>query len=171
MGRGATDIVSSICVCWSHWWALQEMIEPTEMPVGICRLELDQGTMSWMDVWLCRGMPEYLSDLLTYWRRTCMICAAWFVVWRPRCAMDTLTNRRQGFLCRRTASMEQAANTAEAAAVNHYFSSSTEKHSSCSILPTDTGKLTDNCFVMHPRSSVGAQYKWPQYCYCFIGSK
>jgi len=32
---------------------------------------------------------------------------ACFVVWRPRRAADPSTNRRQGFLCRRTASMEQ----------------------------------------------------------------
>ena len=54
------------------------------------------------------------------------ICTACFVVWRPCRAADTSTNRRHGFLCRRTASMEQAADTAEAAAVDHYFSSSTE---------------------------------------------
>ena len=54
------------------------------------------------------------------------ICTACFVVWRPRRAADTSTNRRQGFLCRRTASVEHAADTAEAAAVDHYFSSSTE---------------------------------------------
>ena len=35
-------------------------------------------------------------------------------------------NRRQGFLCRRTASMEQAADRTETAAADHYFSSPTE---------------------------------------------
>jgi len=59
-------------------------------------------------------------------RRTCSICTACFVVWRPRRAADTSTNRPQDFLCRRNASMEHAADTAEAAAVDHYFSSSTE---------------------------------------------
>ena len=57
---------------------------------------------------------------------TCSICTACFVVRRPRCAADPSTNRRHGFLCRSTASMEHAADTAEAAAVDHYFSSSTE---------------------------------------------
>ena len=41
------------------------------------------------------------------------ICTACFVVWRPRRAADTSTNQRQGFLCRRTASMEHAADTVE----------------------------------------------------------
>ena len=36
------------------------------------------------------------------------ICTACFVVWRPRHAADTSTNRRHGFLCRHTASMELA---------------------------------------------------------------
>ena len=54
------------------------------------------------------------------------IYTACFVVWWPRRAADTSTNRRQGFLCRRSASMEQAADRAEVTAVDHYFSSSTE---------------------------------------------
>ena len=54
------------------------------------------------------------------------ICTACLVVWRPRRAADTSTNRRHGFRCCRTASMEQAADTSEAAAVDRYFSSSTE---------------------------------------------
>jgi len=37
-------------------------------------------------------------------------------------ALDTSTNWQKGFYCHRTASMEQAADTAEAAAVDHYFS-------------------------------------------------
>ena len=72
------------------------------------------------------GLHLGLAD--TSCRRTRSICTACFVVWRPRRAADTSTNRRQDFLCRRTASMEHAADTAEAAAVDHYFSSSTEKH-------------------------------------------
>jgi len=59
-------------------------------------------------------------------RRANSICTACFVVRRPRLAVDTSTNRRHGFLCRRIASMEHAADTAEAAAVDHYFPSSTE---------------------------------------------
>ena len=44
-----------------------------------------------------------------------------------RCVLRRLsTNRRHGFLCLRTASMEHAADTAEAAAVDHYFSSPAE---------------------------------------------
>ena len=41
-------------------------------------------------------------------------------------AADTSTNQRHGFLCRRTASMEHAADIAEAAAVDHYFPLPTE---------------------------------------------
>ena len=47
-------------------------------------------------------------------RRTRSICTACFVVWRHRRAADTSTNRRKSFLCHRTASMEHAADTAEA---------------------------------------------------------
>jgi len=39
-------------------------------------------------------------------------------VWRPRRAADPSTNRRQGFLCRRAASMEQAGDRVEAAVVD-----------------------------------------------------
>jgi len=48
---------------------------------------------------------------------------------RRRRAADPSTNQRQVFLCRRSASMEQAADTAEAAAVDRYmyFSSPTVK--------------------------------------------
>jgi len=37
--------------------------------------------------------------------------------WQPRRAVASSMNWRQGFLCRHTTSMEQAANRAEAAAV------------------------------------------------------
>ena len=50
---------------------------------------------------------------------------ACFVVRRPRrAAEDPSTNRRPGFLCHRTASVEHAADTANAPAVDHHFSSS-----------------------------------------------
>jgi len=84
-----------------------------------------------------------------------MICPAWFVVRRTRRAADTSTNRRQGFLCRRTASMEHAADTVEAAAVDHYFPSSTENIFVCHM---DTGKA-DDCFLasaFHKVSYVAA---------------
>jgi len=50
-----------------------------------------------------------------------VVCTACLVIWQPRRPTDTSKNQRQGFFCRRTISMEQAANTAEAAAaVDHY---------------------------------------------------
>ena len=73
-------------------------------------------------------------------------------VWQPQHATDKLMNQRQAFLCRCTASMEQAANRAEAAVVDHYFLSPTE-NIPCSSLPISTGKQTDDCFVMCPQSS------------------
>jgi len=45
------------------------------------------------------------------------------VTWQPCRAVDTLTNRRQSFFCRCTASMEQAASRAETAAINGLVSS------------------------------------------------
>ena len=53
----------------------------------------------------------------------------------------------------------QAADTAEATAVDHYFSSSTENI--FVPLSTDTGK-TDYCYVMHPRSAVGGAIRITQ---------
>jgi len=44
--------------------------------------------------------------------------------------------------------MEQAADTAEAAAIEHLFSSSTKQL--CSSQPADTGIQTDDCLVMRP---------------------
>jgi len=74
---------------------------------------------------LLEHTPVYMSDLQLP-MPSCSICTACFVVWRPRRAADTSTNQRHGFLCRRTASMEHAADTAQAAAVDHYFSSLTK---------------------------------------------
>jgi len=54
------------------------------------------------------------------------ICTACFVVGLPRRAMDLLTNHWQGFLCCHTSSIKQAANRAEAAAVDHCFLLPTE---------------------------------------------
>jgi len=54
-----------------------------------------------------------------------------------------------GFLCRRNASMEHAADTAEAAAFDHYFPSSTENSSVAVYLRTDTGIQTG---AMGPQS-------------------
>ena len=49
--------------------------------------------------------------------------------------------------------MEHAADTAEAAAVDHYFPSPTENHFRSSCLPMDIdGKQTGDCFVMRPSS-------------------
>jgi len=48
--------------------------------------------------------------------------------------------------------MEQAADRTEAAAVDQYFSSSTE-NIFVSVCLTDSGKQTDGCFVMRLRSS------------------
>jgi len=68
-------------------------------------------------------MYMYTSDLLT---SVADVPARSALIWRPGRAADTSTNRRQGFLCRRTASMEQAADRPQATAVDHYLSSSTE---------------------------------------------
>jgi len=55
------------------------------------------------------------------------ICTACFVIWRPcRAAETSKHTSRQGFFCCRTASMEQSADRAEAAAVDQYFLLSTE---------------------------------------------
>jgi len=70
------------------------------------------------DSWTHAGVYLGLTDISC--RCTCSICTACFVVWRPRRATDTSTNRRQDFLCRRTASMEHAADTAEDTAVDYH---------------------------------------------------
>ena len=68
-----------------------------------------------------------------------------------------------GFLCRRTASMEHAADTTEAAAVDHYFPSSTENSSVAVYLRSDadTGIQTDDLrWVLG--LSVGGAMQIPQ---------
>ena len=61
--------------------------------------------------------------------------------------------------------MEQAADTAEAAAVDHYCCArKTEKHLRYS-LPVDTEKQTDDCFVMCPRSPSKGRNTNDCYCY------
>jgi len=55
--------------------------------------------------------------------------------------------------------MEQAANTAEAAAVDHYFSLSSEKTEKSLF---QSGKETDDCFVMRRLSSVGGAIQMTQ---------
>jgi len=67
-----------------------------------------------------------------------------------------------GFLCRRTASTEHAANRAQAAAVDQYFSSQTENISVTICLRTQTNILVLWCTLglrkfRHSKSSV---YRW-----------
>ena len=50
--------------------------------------------------WTRAGVHLGLTDVSC--RCTRSICTACFVVWRPRRAADTPTNRRHGFLCRHT---------------------------------------------------------------------
>jgi len=95
-----------------------------------------------------------LTDISCWCRPICSICIACFVVWRPRRAADTSTNRRHGFLCRRTASMEQAADRTEAAAVDHYLSSSTENVPVPVFLWTPGKRLMIVLLAIRPRSSV-----------------
>jgi len=52
--------------------------------------------------------------------------------------------------CRCTASIGQAADSSEAAAVDHHFRRQLKTFRSS--LSTDTGIQTDDCFVMHPQS-------------------
>ena len=71
----------------------------------------------------CKSMPQYsvcamLGPMTAV--HSGRVVHACLVVLRPRRAADTSTNRRHGFLCHRTASVEQVADTAEAAAVNQY---------------------------------------------------
>ena len=92
---------------------------------------------------LTRGRADHSGNILaavTYFRP------------RSRRAADTSTNRRQGFLCLRTASVEQAVGRAVAAAVaTTTFRRQLKTFGSS--LPTDNGIQTDDCFMMCPRSS------------------
>ena len=89
--------------------------------------------------------PKYISDLLTYSRS---IYTRRLIVWQSRRAVDTSTNWRQSLFCCCTASMEQAADGVETAAIDRlvailkYF---------CLILFTGTRIRMDS--VMRPRSS------------------
>ena len=71
----------------------------------------------------------------------------------------------QGFLCLHTASVEQAADTAEAAAVDQHFRRQLKTFLFQSV--SDTGKQTERCFAMRPRSSStrysrGSVSPWPR---------
>ena len=69
-----------------------------------CRLDCPSSSALRSSSYLavCSPLPARHTETLT--RSTPCL-----VVWRPRRAADTSTNRRLGFLCRRTASMEHAA--------------------------------------------------------------
>ena len=110
---------------------------PTSFYRGWCRRGVGPlKVRTWLHSLLIHaGLHLGLTDI------SCSICTACFVVWRPRRAADLSTNRRQGFLCRRTASMEHAADTAEPAAVDHYFSSSTENTFSVPVCLRTPGRL------------------------------
>jgi len=82
-------------------------------------------------------------------------------VWQPRRAVDTSTNWRQSLFCCCTASMEQATDGAEAAAIDGLVSSWSENI--CFILSAGTKIRIDS--VMRPRSSSRAQYKCLSYSY------
>jgi len=67
--------------------------------------------MKYLDIWyphlqidfqlVClHFLTEYILDLLTLVANVLARSALpFFVVWRPHCAADTLSNRQQGFLC------------------------------------------------------------------------
>jgi len=61
-------------------------------------------------------------------------------------------------------SMEQAADTAEATAVDHYFSSAENIFVQSAYGHQETN--TDNCFVMRSRSSKGGAVTQLQLQYC-----
>ena len=67
--------------------------------------------------------PEYISDLLTSVANIPGRYTTRLIVWQPRRAADTLTNWRQCLFCCCTASMEQATNGAETAAIDELVSS------------------------------------------------
>jgi len=64
------------------------------------------------------------SDIGCQYSRS--IYTARFIMWQPRCAADTSTNWRQSLFCCCTASMEQAIDEAETAAIDGLVSSWSE---------------------------------------------
>ena len=95
-----------------------------------------------------------------------------YVLCRPRFSVDTSTNSNwlQGFLCCRTASTEQAADRAEAAAIDRlYISAPNWKHFYLILFPStkeETGLFCDAprsistniSVIVYKRSSGGANY-------------
>ena len=82
------------------------------------------------------------------------------VAWQPRRAADTSKNRRQSFFCCCTASMEQAADGAETAAIDGSFRRDLKTFLFASVY-TGTRIRIDS--VMRPRSSsIGGAIKVPQ---------
>ena len=102
----------------------------------------------------CRMYARVYAVLSTHWHQSLMCASA---ICSALCALSSgelvvMWTRRwcEGFFCRRTASMEQAACRAEAAMIDHLFSSSAEIF----LFQSAFGLRiqTDNCFVMHPWS-------------------
>ena len=62
--------------------------------------------------------PAQRSVCSLYCQYSRSIYTARFVVWQPRCTADTSTNWRQSLFCCCTASMEQAIDGAETAAID-----------------------------------------------------
>ena len=105
----------------------------------------------------CKSMPQYsvcamLGPMTAV--HSGRVVHACLVILRPRHATDTSTNRRQGFLRRCTASVEQAADTAEAAAVNQYSLLPTT-NISVPVCPWTPGYRLMTAFFMCTRSSLG----------------
>jgi len=109
---------------------------------------------------LCNCRKNY-----TRCRCTRSICTVCLIIWRPRHASECRRIGDRAFSVTTQRSMEQAADSWSYCSWPVLFVVNWKLF--CSILPTDTGKQTDDCFVMHPLSSVGAQsaqYKKLNHC-------
>ena len=112
--------------------------------------------------------PEYISDLRTSvanipGRST----LTRFIVWQPRRAADTSTNWRQSLFCCCTASMEQATDRAETAAIDGLLLSWSENIFVSFCLRASEYGLTLWCAL---GLLVGGAYKCLSYSYSYTGT-
>ena len=109
--------------------------------------------------WTHAGVHLGLSDISCPYTRS--ICTACFVVWRPRRAADTSTNRRHGLLCSAAPRAWNRLPT-QLKLLRSTTTFRRQLKTFCSSLQTDTGEQTDDCFVTRPPISSRqqrAQYK------------
>jgi len=151
--RSATLQNGSCSETWSAWiWSANEQqLSMPDLPPGAHKTNHDD-----------KIHHINITDIGCQYSRS--IYTTRFIVWQPRRAVDTSTNWRQSLFCFCTASMEQATDGAETAAIDGLVSSGSENISVSFCLRASRYRLTLWCAL---GLRVGAQYKCLSYSYSY----